>query len=279
MITNKSMEMRIEPSGWHQVTKRGKYNPAVYQTRYQQRPIPAPIYVASHPIVTTGRFTGEQRQRTLFSPMVLQQTPSHGATSPSPGFLSNYTAGQLLDSSVNFETGGLVNKAGTFGKNTIIEKDRSNGKNAANHELDEKKKLMLMHSGVFYQKATTNLLPVAPGETQYDPSLYSRRYPANDDTLVYQGRNQQVYPRGYTTDYVSQNAQIWSDSFKSSNHQKAATVVSPARQRKEGIKARGVYNNPNSVLSTSAIDTVEEKRKLALKHLLIRPITLMKGEA
>merc|ERR1719419_1919588 len=114
------MEMRIEPSGQHQVTKRSKYNPAVYQTRYPQRPIPAPIYVARHPIVTTEMFIEEQRQSPLFSPMVLQQMPSHGGTSPSPDFLSNYAGGQLLDGSVEVETGGPLKKAGTSEKHIII---------------------------------------------------------------------------------------------------------------------------------------------------------------
>lgn len=272
--------MRIEPSGWPQVEKRDNNNPAVYQSRPQQKLIPAPIYVAMHAMVSTGGFIGKQSQSPLSSPIVHQQTPSHGATSPaSPGFLFSYTAGQLLDRSVKVETRGHLTKAGVFGKHTIIDNERSNVNKVANHDLIWKKRSMLMHSGVLYPKETTKPSRVVPGTSQYASGLYIGRYPVDDDPQVYQHRNQQVYPRGYTTDYVSPKTYILSDSSKTSNQQKVGTVFSPFKQIKEDTFERVVCDSTNNGLSTSASDTAEEKRRLALKHLLIRPITQMKGEA
>merc|ERR1719397_1207722 len=207
-------------------------------------------------MVSTGGFIGKQSQSPLSSPIVHQQTPSHGATSPaSPGFLFSYTAGQLLDRSVKVETRGHLTKAGVFGKHTIIDNERSNVNKVANHDLIWKKRSMLMHSGVLYPKETTKPSRVVPGTSQYASGLYIGRYPVDDDPQVYQHRNQQVYPRGYTTDYVSPKTYILSDSSKTSNQQKVGTVFSPFKQIKEDTFERVVCDSTNNGLSTSASDT------------------------
>jgi len=291
MGANESIETRTKPRGQQQVAKRGNYNPAVYQINSpQQRPFHAPIN-ASY-MGQKSPFMGKQSLGPVYSPVMLHPMPSHGTTSPiSPGFLPGNNLGQLLARPVDIEqtsprkkTGKIEKrkqtsprkKTGKIEKRKIIKEGRAKRRKAVKNGLQARKRRMQTYSRVSHQ-STSTISPAVPAATQYDSGLYNRRYPVDFQPQLYMHSSPQVYPRGYNADAVSPNTYQWRDSPNTSWYQKPGVVVTPYKQYNED-RTRGVYNS-SKVVPTVPTDTAGEKRKLALKNLLIRPIVQMKGEA
>jgi len=279
MFTNESIGLRSDPLVEYQIVRRGKCKPAMYQPKSQQTTILAPINVSWLNIPNTGKLKGNQSGSTLFSPRVIHQMQMPGQTSlVAPGLLPSFTAGQLMDMPGNADRGGLCSKVRTFGMHRTIDKEGPYREMLASNGLDGVETAISTHNSNFYQNETVSLTPGFPGTTLSDSVHYNRRYPVDGHTLTYEFRHQDAYLRGYTTDSNPPSADVWRDSSNNSNYQKARALAKSYKQVNEDI-ARGMTSKTEKIMSTASIDTAEEKRKLALKQLLIRPITQMKGEA
>jgi len=280
MGTNESLlEKKIEPIGQQQVANRHKNNLTMYQVKpWEQRPLPAPANDGRDNIARSKIFTGQQSLSPVYSPEMLRTLQTYGPTYPTPpAFLNSNTVGQLAVRPVDIaETVSPLIGAGKVGKHSTIDNRRFHGSKAAKQGLQVEKRVVQTHNGVIHQSITTNSSTNIP-KTEHDLRHYNRRYPGEIQPQIYktQGISQEIYPRGYATEPISQSAYVWTDM---NNYQEGGSVVSQYKQQNENT-TRGMYNDITIAASTLPIDTAEEKRKLALKNLLIRPIIQMKGEA
>jgi len=280
MGANESVEKKIGPIGQQQVANRHKNNLTMYQVKSRkQRPLPAPTNYEKDNIASTRIFTGQHSLSPVYSPEMLRPLQTYSPTYPtSPAFLHSNMVGPLVARPDDIaKTVSLSSEAGKVGKHSIINNGKLNGSKAAKEGLQEDKRLVRVHNDVFHQSVTTNPTATIPATTQHDLGYYNRRYPGEIQPQIYTTKSisQQIYPRGYVTDPISRSPYLWTDI---NNYQEGRSVVSPNKWQFED-KTRGVFNDIKNAASTLPIDTAEEKRKLALKNLLIRPIIQMKGEA
>lgn len=279
MGTNESVEKKVEPLGWQHVANRHKNNLAMYQVKSRERrPYPAPTIVGLDNTGSTTTYTGQQNLSPLYSPEMLRPMQRYGPTHPTtPAFVASNTVGQLVARPVEIaETVSPLIEAGNVEQHSIIDNGRFEGIKAVNQGLQEEKRMVRWQNGVFHQSMTTSPSATVPITTLHDLGLYNRRYPGEIEPQMYntQSITQHIYPRGYSSDPISQSAYQWTDI---NNYQDVGSVVSPYKQQNEDT-TRGVYND-SIAASTLPIDTAEEKRKHALNNLLIRPIIQMKGGA
>jgi len=269
MGNNESTEARKEPRVQQQATNqaanRGNRTLTVHPLKpSQQRYIPA-VNVGVYDMNNRGTVVKQHSRSKVYSPLVVFPTSNRGISSTtSPSYLPRKSVVQWKAQPFVVEDyGSPITTTGQIGKRQIIDVGRPNGRSALEKRL---------------QNAPIILPPAADFPvSQYDPGLYNNRYHVDVKQGPYVHSSAQVYPRGYSTERLSSNAYKYRDPQNTRyNYQKPGVVVSRFEQHKE-VRTPALYNN-STRLATDLVDSAE-KRKFALKNLLIRPIVQMKGEA
>lgn len=266
MGTNESVDSTAVPLDQRSAANLGNYNPAVHQLNPPTQGRNLNTNEGIYNVNNSGAVFGQQKLNPSYLPTMQPPVFSHHINSPMyPDFPSNNVIGpsSAYPRGIGEMGGSLSRTANNVVKREKIDKGRQN-------ERKELKQVL--------QNAQMNLSPANLAVTQYDPGLYNNRYPIDVKQGPYVHTSPQVYSRGYPTENVSPNAYGWIEPSNTSYYQEAGGLVFPYQQY-NGASTVGVYNNSNTAVSTEPWDPAEEKRKLALKNLLIRPIVQMKGEA
>merc|ERR1719419_58105 len=120
--------------------------------------------------------------------------------------------------------------------------------------------------------------------------LYNHQYPQyGNEASNSMSKSTGAHPLVYPVDNVSvRDDQLLNSQWSSLNQEAGSFRSSPYQNDNAAIYEAGAYNKRNRITPKESSkftgdlqkpDSPEEKRKLALKNLLIRPIVIMRGEA
>lgn len=284
MGTNQSKKIRTK--SWDQQQRTNEHKPTHPLNRPQWKPIRT-INVNMNDINNRVSLYGENNFGQLIAPIILPPVSNKGINSVASSAplrretVAYPTVGKRRSGSY---TGPMHTAGHGRGSNQVIQ-DIPRSIKPIEREFWSERAMQ-----TYPQNLIINQTLVNPMVTEYDSSFYRSLYPNEVHSIPYVYDTPEVYPIIYPTSNFTEDEFVWVEPQNISFNNKDAFFLNHEHQHGNAILLPvEVYNSSRSTLMSTVnngvtdniekYDPAEEKRKLALKKLLIRPIIRMKGVA